>query len=142
MRMRKILDLGLVILLVFIGFSLTQRSKDQVKEKMSLVNDSFQVFLSTDKKTYHSNELMRINLKIIAWSEIDAKLKIWGLRGKLSREEEVKINRGLNHLTIDYDLPACNVCGGIPEGSYELRAELLQGEEIVAKALTRIELRQ
>ncbi|MBN2330564.1 MAG: hypothetical protein JXC85_02005 [Candidatus Aenigmarchaeota archaeon] len=98
--------------------------------------------LSTDKGLYHSAEVMNLSITIESTSELEGVLlKARGIRNKLNMADTVNLSQGINTFYFTYKLPSCNVCGGIPAGTYDVSCEVIHGDMNISKT-TQVELRQ
>jgi len=98
--------------------------EDDVKEMhLEIVN------ITTDKDVYHSNEIMGIG--VILYSSKDAddvNVRCRGIEGRLNEERVVNLSAGRNHISFEFRLPRCNVCGGIREGIYRFECMVSWGD--------------
>ena len=81
--------------------------------------------ISTNNIVYHSAELMKLNISIYSTSNLQkAVVKVSGINGRLNEEKIVNLKEGINEVYFNYQLPRCNVCGGIKAGDYEINCEV------------------
>ena len=79
----------------------------------------------TDKKLYRSSEIVNLDLTIFATGNLkDVAVKIMGIKNKLNQEKVLDIIEGENNISFSYQLPKCNVCGGISAGEYPIDCEV------------------
>jgi len=99
--------------------------------------------ISTDKETYSSNELMRVQVIVNSVSESkNLQLAFSGLRTGdrdiIYDVIPVNLTIGRNLIMYGYKLPECNTCNGIAPGKYMIYADLYYGRNIanVSKEIT------
>lgn len=75
--------------------------------------------VKTDKDIYHSAEVMKIMAVVNAQEAVPgAVVTATGVNGKMSLSQTLDLSAGGNEVQFQYQLPRCNVCGGIREGNY------------------------
>jgi len=98
--------------------------------------------LITDKSLYHSSEIMNITAIVDSNQDLEnVTVSVQGLKGKLNLEENVNLEKGLNQISLTYQLPRCNVCGGINEGDYDIKFRISHGNMELTDQIT-ITIRQ
>jgi len=104
------------------------------------------VSLSTEKELYHSNEMMKIHVDMLASNFINgAELRVYGIYAgsyRLDYKRSVDLEKGSNEADIEYRTPSCNTCSGIKAGNYDIIAELTKNGNIIGKSTKRIEIQQ
>ena len=101
---------------------------------------TFQFFIqdiSTDKDIYHSSEI--VNLELIVYSGADLEnviIKAKGIKNRFNEEKILNITTGANNVSFSYQLPRCNVCGGIAAGEYPLYCEVDHNGVTVSDSIT------
>ncbi len=105
-----------VFILVFI-FGCAVQTNEECQELTQIAFSN----ITTDKPVYHSSELMNLSMIIYSESEIEnVSVKANGINGRFSEEKLLDLNKGMNEIIFTYQLPRCNVCGGISAGDYNL----------------------
>ena len=85
-----------------------------------LVRDALSMTIISEKTTYHSAELMNLSLEILSNENAIATVSINGINNKLNMEKQIELIAGRNFVNFEYNLPRCNVCGGINPGNYTI----------------------
>ena len=101
--------------------------------------------LSLDKEEYGSKENIVFSLTVNASQEIETNLTLKGIKPRtyyyLNKLEKTSLEQGLNELSLNATTPSCTSgCGGVKPGEYEVKAEILVNETILAEANTTITL--
>lgn len=105
-----------VFILVFI-FGCAVQTNEECQELTQIAFSN----ITTDKPVYHSSEVMNLSMIIYSESEIEnVSVKANGINGRFSEEKLLDLNKGMNEIIFTYQLPRCNVCGGISAGDYNL----------------------
>ncbi|MCX6818857.1 MAG: hypothetical protein NT129_02555 [Candidatus Aenigmarchaeota archaeon] len=105
-----------VFILVFI-FGCAVQTDEECQELTQIAFSN----ITTDKPVYHSSEVMNLSMIIYSESEIEnVSVKANGINGRFSEEKLLDLNKGMNEIIFTYQLPRCNVCGGISAGDYNL----------------------
>ena len=105
-----------VFILVFI-FGCAVQTNEECQELTQIAFSN----ITTDKPVYHSSELMNLSMIIYSESEIEnVSVKANGINGRFIEEKLLDLNKGMNEIIFTYQLPRCNVCGGISAGDYNL----------------------
>ncbi len=85
--------------------------------------------VTSDSGLYHSAD--RMVLTAVVGCSADAEgvtVRATGVSGKMDLEQTVNMTEGNNTVTFDYQLPRCNVCGGIRPGTYPCQVEAAYGD--------------
>jgi len=93
--------------------------------------------LSTDKVLYHSSE--NVNFTAMIYSESDLKnvtIIATGINGRLNEKKILNLKTGINEVSFNYNLPKCNVCGGISAGDYSLNCDVIYKNITAEKSIT------
>ena len=132
--MKKLfLTILIIIGLFFISGCVTE--KEEVIT-LSLKN------LSTGKALYHSAE--NVNLTAMIYSESDLEnvtIIATGINGRLNEKKILNLKTGINEVSFSYNLPKCNVCGGISAGNYSLNCDVIY-KNITAEKSIAINIQQ
>ncbi|MBN1386011.1 hypothetical protein JW968_03475 [Candidatus Woesearchaeota archaeon] len=99
--------------------------------------------LSTDKGLYHSGETVNISVQVNSTLGFNGTMSVYGIFSGINRlnlKRDVLVSPGENDFFFQYQAPACNKCSGIPEGIYNITAEL-QGD-IPLNSKVSIDIRQ
>lgn len=119
--------------------------KKKETEENNQPEAALQVYIQnilTDKKVYHSSEIINLDLIISATGDLkDVVVRVTGIKNKLNKEKTVDITEGENDISFSYQLPKCNVCGGISEGEYPIDCEISYDEIVLNDSVT-IEVQQ
>lgn len=101
-------------------------------------NLEMEIILSTDKETYHSNELMNITATINSSDEVrGVDIRVYGINAgfhRLDKTGGINLDQGVNTRTFTYKTPRCYGCAGISPGTYRINAELVYNGEIIASS--------
>ncbi|MCC7571364.1 hypothetical protein KO465_08605 [Candidatus Micrarchaeota archaeon] len=103
----------------------------------------FEINLSADKSLYHSAEKM--NLVIDVQSNVDAtnvSLACSGIQNRFKYSKIVNLSFGINEFETSYTLPRCNVCGGIKQGTHEIKCSVSKGDDATVEKTLEIEIKQ
>lgn len=98
--------------------------------------------ISTDKVVYHSSDVM--NFSAVIYSNLNLEnvtVMVKGINGRLNEKKILNVSEGTNEIFFTYELPRCNVCGGIRAGDYDLECELIY-KNITIKDSIRINIQQ
>lgn len=104
--------------------------------------------ITTDKDTYHSNDIMNITVVLKSSTDVDdVYINVSGIRNKrggnlLFKETVTNLTSGLNNVTFIYKTPACSSCSGIDPGTYHFNTSVVYGNETVANATYSVFLEQ
>ncbi len=91
--------------------------------------------IQPDKTLYHSAEVMSLDVSIESDGTADnVTVSAKGINGRMDLQKSVSLAAGLNVVQFQYQLPRCNVCGGISAGRYELTCEARLGNSTAANA--------
>ncbi len=91
------------------------------------------VSITTDQPVYHSRETMVIHIEISSSAYMEnLTLAIEGIRDKfekarLNTTQSVNLQKGSNFFSINFTLPVCSKCAGLPPGEYTMNASILRG---------------
>ncbi|MBU1178261.1 hypothetical protein KJ903_03490 [Patescibacteria group bacterium] len=97
--------------------------------------------IKTDKQIYHSQEDLTISLALESSGEgKNLLLAIAGLESSngdnyIDKREKIKIPF-TESFTNTFSLPECSTCSGFPEGDYDIKATVYQGNEVLAEEKT------
>ena len=98
--------------------------------------------ISTDKDVYHSSEIMTLNVTLYSNANLeDVITKVTGINDRFIQDRILDIKKGENEMIFSYQLPRCNVCGGIAAGDYPLYCEINYSGVTVSDSIT-INIRQ
>lgn len=128
---------GVLVLVILAGLVFVSGCVEQSEGLGVSLSD-----ISVDKEVYHSAEVM--NLSMVVYSDFDLKnvsVKIEGINGRLNQEKVLNLSKGMNEVSFSYQLPKCNVCGGIKEGNYTLNCKVIY-ENVVVKGSRIISIMQ
>ena len=79
------------------------------------------VNITADKQVYHSAETMNMTVTIDANRSFDnVVVTAEGIHRRLNLRKTLNLSEGLNYVSFGYQLPKCNVCGGIRAGNYNI----------------------
>ena len=98
------------------------------------------ISVSTDANVYHSNDLMKITVSILSSESIDnLSLMVEGIVGssgkaRLNETRQVNLTKGRNDILINYTMPVCSRCAGLPPGAYAINVTLLQENSTIGTA--------
>lgn len=110
------------------------------------VDWNISVTLFTDKRVYRPYELMNITVEVNSSSILEgAQIKVYGIEGlyypyHIERSREISLEEGITVVEFSYRLPDCYGCNAISPGVYPITVEVIYEEEILATAVTEIEL--
>jgi len=132
----------LVISGVFIGGCVTE-------EEVTLSLASF----TTDQDLYHSDDPMVVTVTLNATGDMqDVYLNISGIvngRGKIMIHNETTVNltTGVNEIIFNEEMPSCNSCSKLSEGTYYLNTTVVYQNVTIVNETTEgtsipVELRQ
>jgi len=146
--MKKILFfiiLGVIGLVLISGYVLKQEYNNFSNQSEKLPEIQAEIFIeniSTDKTTYYSSELVNLDIAIYSNSGTkDTIVKVEGINGRFNKERILDLEKGINEISFSYELPRCNVCGGIKAGDYILNCEVIY-ENINVEDSTTISIQQ
>jgi len=109
-------------------------------------NPEVEMSLSTDKETYHSNELMNITVAINSSSNLqEVNVRVYGINARVYRidkTEKRNLTIGTNTITLSYKTPRCYGCAGITPGTYQINANLTYNGNVIASTTKNVEIRQ
>ncbi|MEA3255524.1 MAG: hypothetical protein U9Q22_06785 [Candidatus Altiarchaeota archaeon] len=102
------------------------------------------IILSTDKETYHSNELMNITATINSSDEVrGVDIRVYGINAgfhRLNKTGGMNLDQGVNTRTVTYRTPRCYGCAGITPGTYMINADLVYNDKVVASSTIDVEI--
>jgi hypothetical protein len=138
-QMKRLITAGV---LVCMAVMLTGCVSVPITESVEIEN------VTTDKDTYHSNEIMNITVVLKSATDVSGVYAnvsgVTNKRGKnlLFKETTTNLTRGLNNVTFTYKMPACSSCSGISEGAYYFNTSVVYGNVTVANATYSVVLKQ
>jgi hypothetical protein len=98
--------------------------------------------VKTDNGLYHSAEVMKLSAVIAAGEDVTgAVVTATGINGRMSLSKTMNLSVGNNEVEFEYQLPRCNVCGGIREGNYTCTLTASSGDSSSSEDIT-VEIRQ
>ena len=127
-----------LIILIIIGLALIPGCVTEQEEGIAISLKN----LSTDKVLYHSSE--NVNFTAMIYSESDLKnvtIIATGINGRLNEKKILNLKTGINEVSFNYNLPKCNVCGGISAGNYSLNCDVIY-KNITAEKSIAINIQQ
>ena len=134
-RMRIPILISIAVIVALIIFSRYRIKEIGIKSNVSLS-------LSSDRKVYHSSELVKLTAFIYSDSRMEnVTVRVNGINGRLNQRKTLDLKPGMNEVTFTYRLPRCNVCGGIRPGNYELSCEVIY-QNLTVKNSTTINVQQ
>ncbi len=137
--------LGVIGLVLISGYILKQEYNNFSNQSEKLPETQTEISIeniSTDKTTYHSSELVNLDIAIYSNSGTkDTIVKVEGINGRFNKERILDLEKGINKISFSYELPRCNVCGGIKAGDYTLNCEVIY-KDINVKDSTTINIQQ
>jgi hypothetical protein len=87
----------------------------------------------TDKEVYQSKEVMEIRILVAASATLNnVSLGVEGIadasgKPRLDQVRMVNLKQGENEYQLNYTLPVCSRCAGLPAGNYSFNASLFTG---------------
>jgi len=83
--------------------------------------------LTTDKNVYHSKEKMNITLDVYVSEDVEADVKVFGIKDRrnnyrLNEVERRNLTSGINTISYSYTTPSCYGCAGIIPGTKQITA--------------------
>ena len=142
--MKQILLITAILLLIT-GCA-EQKIAQQKSEDTTASTQQLSAAIETDKETYHSSEMMSINITLSSNTDIEnASVRIYGIEASGNRidiSKQTNIKQGKNTVNFEYTTPKCNTCSGIKPGTYQLNTEVMQKGEIIAKTSKDINIQQ
>lgn len=128
--------------LICMAVMLTGCVSELITESVEIEN------VTTDKGTYHSNEIMNITVMLKSATDVSGVYAnvsgVTNKRGKnlLFKETTTNLTRGLNNVTFTYKMPACSSCSGIDPGTYYFNTSVVYDNVTVANATCSVVLKQ
>jgi len=106
----------------------------------------FPLVMTLDKDLYHSAEIMYIHLAFESLGSYNITTRIHGIesrgRERLMIENRESVKPGETLLKYRYRAPNCFGCSGISPGMYNVTADIIYDDEIVATVTKEIEIQQ
>jgi len=117
-----------IIGLVLISGCVTEQEEEII---FSLEN------ISTDKVLYHSSENVNLTAMIYSKSDLEnVTIIAAGINERLNEKKILDLKTGINEISFSYNLPKCNVCGGISAGNYNLNCRVIYKNITAEKSVT------
>ena len=88
--------------------------------------------ITTDQPVYHSKETMQIHIEIFSSDRMNnLTFAVEGItdqlgRSRLEQTQFITLEKGSNVVSINFTLPVCSKCAGLPPGEYTINASVLQ----------------
>ena len=101
--------------------------------------------LSLNKPVYKSGERMDITIKINSPKKMDVDVNLYGIFARyyrMNKTQSIVLEPGPNTISFTYTTPPCNQCAGVAAGTYVITAEVLYNDDLVAKVMKNVELKQ
>lgn len=145
----------LVIILVFLGIVISTASYmtgymtfGNIENPFTALSGDMTVSMSitTDTEVYHSGEYMEARVSTASNRDIEsAIIKLYGIQNragsyKINEEQIVEIKAPGEETVFLAAMPRCYGCAGVEPGQYELTAELIYNNEIIASTTKTLEL--
>lgn len=145
----------LVIILVLLGFVFSAASYmtgyitfGNIENPFTVLSGEMTMSMSilTDTEVYHSGEFMEARISTACNKNLDSAIvKFYGIRNKIgsweiNEEKIVEINPPGNETVFLVTMPRCYGCSGIDPGEYDIIAELIYNNEIIASTTKTVEL--
>ncbi len=145
----------LVIVLVLLGFVLSATSYmtgfvtfGGFENPFYAISGDMTVSMSiiTDTEVYHSGEYMEARISTASNRDLDSVIiKFYGIQNKVgsyevNKEQIVEIKAPGEETVFLVVMPRCYGCAGMESGEYELTAELIYNNEIIASTTKTVEL--
>ncbi|GEM_PF-1489775 len=137
-----IIILAAVILLILtVNYAADIRKNERKENEQNSAQLSLSSF-STDKEIYHSAEIMNMSFDIYSSAYAgNVNISIRGINEKLDIQDSIYLKNGFNKIFFQYQLPRCNVCGGISAGNYSIDYEIAYKSSVI-KGSKIVEIRQ
>ena len=122
-----------LIIFIIIGLALVSGCVTKQEEGIAISLEN----ISTDKALYHSSE--NVNLTVTVYSKSDLEnvtIIATGINGRLNEKKILNLKTGINEISFSYNLPKCNVCGGISAGDYSMNCDVIYKNITAEKSIT------
>jgi hypothetical protein len=145
----------LIIILVFMGIVISSASYmtgyitfGNIDNPFSTLSGDMTVSISitTDTEIYHSGEYMEASISTASNKNLNsAIIKLYGIQNKIgsyeiNEEQIVEIRAPGTETVFLATMPRCYGCAGVEPGQYELTAEIIYNNEIIASTTKVLEL--
>jgi len=86
--------------------------------------------ISTDKRVYHSNEIMKVYVEFFSSKNEEARITVSGItnafgRAMINQTKDVEIKKGINKFDFVFHTPSCEECSALRPGVYVLNATVI-----------------
>jgi hypothetical protein len=102
--------------------------------------------ITTDQPVYHSKETMQIHIEIFSSDRMnDLTVVVDGItdqlgRSRLEQTQFITLEKGSSVIAINFTLPVCSKCAGLPPGEYTINASVQQNNVSIARGMQTVVL--
>jgi hypothetical protein len=97
--------------------------------------------ITTDQSVYHSKETIQIHIEIFSSDRInDLTFVVDGItdqlgRSRLEQTQFITLEKGSSVIAINFTLPVCSKCAGLPPGEYTINASVQRNNVSIARGM-------